>query len=98
MDMIEAFQPDMYQSLCDGETNPTSSKKRVQKSISRSISFLEKCLERHEKSEVKLLFTSHTKVSPGHKQHVINAYRGSEIKLHAFWTSFAIQPFYLSTH
>ncbi|PNF39844.1 Queuine tRNA-ribosyltransferase accessory subunit 2 [Cryptotermes secundus] len=52
MDMIEAFQPDMYQSLCDGDTNPTSSKKRVQKSINRSIAFLEKCLERHEKSEV----------------------------------------------
>ncbi|XP_021922136.1 queuine tRNA-ribosyltransferase accessory subunit 2 isoform X2 [Zootermopsis nevadensis] len=52
MDMIEAFQPDMYQALCDGDTDLKSSKKRIHKSIDKSLMFFEKCLERHEKSEV----------------------------------------------
>ncbi|GFG40511.1 hypothetical protein Cfor_07575 [Coptotermes formosanus] len=52
MDIIEAFQPDMYQVLCDGDTNTTSSKRRVQKSVDRSITFFERCIKRHEKSEV----------------------------------------------
>ncbi|XP_069700890.1 queuine tRNA-ribosyltransferase accessory subunit 2 [Periplaneta americana] len=52
MDMIEAFQPDMYQVLCDGDTNLTSSNKRVQKSMERSIAMFDKCIARHEKSEV----------------------------------------------
>lgn len=52
MDIIEAFQPDIYQVLCDGDTNTTSSKRRVQKSIDRSIIFFERCIKRHEKSEV----------------------------------------------
>jgi queuine/archaeosine tRNA-ribosyltransferase len=60
MDIIEAFQPDMYQVLCDGDTNTTSSKRRVQKSIDRSITFFERCLKRHEKSEVKTMVASYT--------------------------------------
>lgn len=52
MDIIETFQPDMYQVLCDGDTNSTSSKKRVQKSIGRSFRFFERCIQRHEKSEI----------------------------------------------
>lgn len=59
MDIIEAFQPDMYQVLCDGDTNATSSKRRVQKSINRSFTFFERCIKRHEKSEVKTICTSH---------------------------------------
>ncbi|XP_021922137.1 queuine tRNA-ribosyltransferase accessory subunit 2 isoform X3 [Zootermopsis nevadensis] len=54
MDMIEAFQPDMYQALCDGDTDLKSSKKRIHKSIDKSLMFFEKCLERHEKSEKHL--------------------------------------------
>jgi len=59
MDIIETFQPDMYQVLCDGDTNSTSSKKRVQKSIDRSFTFFERCIQRHEKSEVKTICTGH---------------------------------------
>jgi len=59
MDIIETFQPDMYQVLCDGDTNSTSSKKRVQKSIGRSFRFFERCIQRHEKSEVKTIGTRH---------------------------------------
>jgi len=59
MDIIEAFQPDMYQVLCDGDTDSMSSKRRVQKSIDRSFTFFERCIKRHEKSEVKAVCTSH---------------------------------------
>nr|CAD7440979.1 unnamed protein product [Timema bartmani] len=52
MDVIESFQPDMYQALCDGDTNLNSSKKRVSKALDRSSKMFWRCLERHEKSEV----------------------------------------------
>jgi queuine/archaeosine tRNA-ribosyltransferase len=67
MDIIEAFQPDMYQVLCDGDTNTTSSKRRVQKSVDRSITFFERCIKRHEKSEVKAICTSHRPYQDGVK-------------------------------
>jgi hypothetical protein len=59
MDITETFQPDMYQVLCDGDTDSTSSKRRVQKSIDRSFTFFERCIKRHEKSEVQAICTSH---------------------------------------
>nr|CAD7259499.1 unnamed protein product [Timema shepardi]CAD7569495.1 unnamed protein product [Timema californicum] len=52
MDVIESFQPDMYQALCDGDTNLNSSKKRVSKALDRSHKMFWRCLERHENSEV----------------------------------------------
>lgn len=86
--MIEAFQPDMYQALCDSDTDITSSKKRIHKSIDRSVTFFEKCLKRHEKSEVILFCTSHmtypvsfsrTRVSKKSLKHI----EGTEVKVHA---------------
>ena len=56
MDIIEAFQPDIYQMLCDGDTNLQSSKKRIQKSVERTSSMFEKCLQRHQNSEVRMHF------------------------------------------
>ncbi|XP_071445947.1 queuine tRNA-ribosyltransferase accessory subunit 2 [Hetaerina americana] len=52
MDVMEAFRPDMYQCLGDGETNVSSTNKRIQKSIKRSLEMFHKCLERHRQSEV----------------------------------------------
>ncbi|KAJ9577767.1 hypothetical protein L9F63_005687 [Diploptera punctata] len=52
MDIMETFRPDMYQTLCDGDTDVNSSKKRIQKSVDRTSSMFKKCLQRHEKSEV----------------------------------------------
>lgn len=52
MDIIEAFKPDMYVALCDGDTNRNSSQKRVSKAMQTSAAFFEKCLIRHSSSEV----------------------------------------------
>ncbi|XP_055689915.1 queuine tRNA-ribosyltransferase accessory subunit 2 [Lutzomyia longipalpis] len=51
MDFVEAFQPDCFHLLCDGDTTTTSSKKRGIQSVTRSIDFTEKCLERVRKSD-----------------------------------------------
>lgn len=51
MNFVEAFQPDMFHVLCDGDTNAKSSNKRALKSASRTEKFFEECLERFSKSE-----------------------------------------------
>lgn len=50
MDIIETFQPDFYQALSNGDTNSTSSKKKIQKVMDSSDKLLVKCLERHQSS------------------------------------------------
>jgi queuine/archaeosine tRNA-ribosyltransferase len=52
MDIMETFQPDIYQALCDGDTNKDSTKKRVQKSLDITHDFFRTCLERHKESKV----------------------------------------------
>lgn len=52
MDVIEAFQPDFFHVLCDGETPCDASKKRLIKSLDKSKKFFTECLERRKKSEV----------------------------------------------
>lgn len=44
MNLIEAFKPDFFTILADGDTNENSSKKRVTKSVERSQEFFEECL------------------------------------------------------
>ncbi|XP_003705632.2 queuine tRNA-ribosyltransferase accessory subunit 2 isoform X1 [Megachile rotundata] len=51
MDIIEAFKPDMYVALHDGDTNVNSSKKRVSKAVQRTGTFFEQCLARHLASD-----------------------------------------------
>ncbi|XP_058460573.1 queuine tRNA-ribosyltransferase accessory subunit 2 isoform X2 [Malaya genurostris] len=51
MTLVEAFKPDIYVPLFDGDTYVDSSKKRVQKSVDRTETFLKQCLEVHRKSE-----------------------------------------------
>ncbi|XP_049812703.1 queuine tRNA-ribosyltransferase accessory subunit 2 [Schistocerca nitens] len=51
MDLIEAFQPDMYQALCDGDTDIHSSKKRTRKCVDRTSEFLKHCVRRHKASK-----------------------------------------------
>lgn len=51
MDIVEAFKPDFYVALCDGDTNINSSSKRVSKAVNRSKIFLEHCISRHVASE-----------------------------------------------
>ncbi|KAH8378922.1 hypothetical protein KR009_002105 [Drosophila setifemur] len=40
MEMVASIQPDMYQGLCDADTNAGSSNKRVQKSVDRTEKFM----------------------------------------------------------
>lgn len=51
MDIVEAFKPDLYIALCDGDTNIDSSKKRVTKAVKRSKTLFDQCLTRHSISE-----------------------------------------------
>lgn len=51
MNFVEAFMPDMFHVLCDGDTNASSSNKRALKSASRTERFFEECLERYTQTE-----------------------------------------------
>lgn len=52
MELVEAYKPDLYVALCDGDTNINSSAKRVSKSIIRSKTLLEQCLNIHVNSDI----------------------------------------------
>ncbi|XP_023296902.2 queuine tRNA-ribosyltransferase accessory subunit 2 [Lucilia cuprina] len=49
--LVEAFKPDIYQGLCDADTNWESAKKRIQKSVDRTEAFMDACYEHHNNSE-----------------------------------------------
>lgn len=50
MNYIETLKPDVYQLLADGDVKKTDSRKRVLKSIERSITFMEDCINHHKNS------------------------------------------------
>lgn len=50
MNLIELHKPDIFNTLCDGDTNQNCSKKRVIKSAERSENFFEICLKRYRAS------------------------------------------------
>ncbi|XP_059477689.1 queuine tRNA-ribosyltransferase accessory subunit 2-like isoform X2 [Neocloeon triangulifer] len=52
MDIVEALRPDMYQTLCDSDTNSSGSNKRALHSVNTSMQFFQYCLDRHKSSEV----------------------------------------------
>ncbi|XP_022907879.1 queuine tRNA-ribosyltransferase accessory subunit 2 [Onthophagus taurus] len=52
MDIIESFQPDMYYTLSDGDTNVGSLNKRISKAVDNTLNFFNECLERHQKSDI----------------------------------------------
>ncbi|OXU32290.1 hypothetical protein TSAR_007066 [Trichomalopsis sarcophagae] len=52
MNIAEIFKPDMYVTLCDGDTDQDSSSKRISKTIERSKVLFEKCLTRHLTSDI----------------------------------------------
>ncbi|EDW18674.1 queuine tRNA-ribosyltransferase accessory subunit 2 [Drosophila mojavensis] len=47
LQLVSSFAPDVYQGLCDADTNPESTKKRVQKSVDRTERFMEHCYKQH---------------------------------------------------
>ena len=56
MTIQESLKPDWYQALCDSDSDKDSSKKRLRKSVERTLNYLDECLERHNKSEACVLF------------------------------------------
>jgi queuine tRNA-ribosyltransferase subunit QTRTD1 len=52
MNTVEIFKPDLYVTLCDGDTNKYSSHKRINKAVEKSKAFFERCLKRHMESNV----------------------------------------------
>ncbi|XP_065341390.1 queuine tRNA-ribosyltransferase accessory subunit 2 [Cloeon dipterum] len=52
MDAMESLRPDLYQTLCDSETDAESTAKRLQRSVKSTAGFFEYCLERHKNSKV----------------------------------------------
>lgn len=58
----KTVQPDWYQSMCDGETwQNSASRKRVRKSVDRTLAHLDECLLVHQKSKVH---SEHTLYQP----------------------------------
>lgn len=54
MDIQRAIQPDWFQCISDGDTiSGEVSRKRAKKSVDRSLSFLDACLQLLEKSPVR---------------------------------------------
>lgn len=52
MALQKTVQPDWYQSMCDGETwQNSASRKRVRKSVDRTLAHLDECLLVHQKSK-----------------------------------------------
>lgn len=53
MALQTAVQPDWYQSMADGETwQENTSRKRVRKSVDRTLAHLDECLLVHHKTQV----------------------------------------------
>lgn len=52
MNVVEAMRPDWYEILCDADTPPNASKKRLSKSTTMSKSYLTQCLNLHRESKV----------------------------------------------
>lgn len=48
MDIIAAFNPDLFHTLCDGDTNELSGNKRNTNAINRSETFFKQCAERYK--------------------------------------------------
>lgn len=59
MDIQEAFRPDIYQALCDSDTDKNSSKKRIRKAVESTLNYLDRCLDIHVRSDVISLSVSH---------------------------------------
>lgn len=52
MELMESLKPDMYISLCDGDTNINSSKKRILNSARTTNEAFRYCYDQHVSSPV----------------------------------------------
>lgn len=54
MELVEAFQPNIFEALCDTATSLECKHKRIKKSVDRTLQFLDKSLEIKELNEVSV--------------------------------------------
>ena len=52
MKIQEAVLPDIFQCMSDGDTDNTSTRKRANKAVDRTLNFLDDILEKLKKSKV----------------------------------------------
>ncbi|XP_055386072.1 queuine tRNA-ribosyltransferase accessory subunit 2 [Condylostylus longicornis] len=52
MKLMVSMQPDIYEALCDSDTNISSTNKRIFKSLNRSQKFVKECIEIHKNSNL----------------------------------------------
>ncbi|BET02452.1 Queuine tRNA-ribosyltransferase catalytic subunit 1 [Nesidiocoris tenuis] len=52
MDIVEAFKPDFYEALSNGDTNIDTAKKKIGKVVESSKQLFDGCLQRHCSSEL----------------------------------------------
>lgn len=55
MSCIEALKPDLFQAMFDADTNPSSSFKRVKRSVDDTVKHLNACADLKNNSEVIIL-------------------------------------------
>lgn len=53
MKVQEAFQPDWFQALSDGDTDRDCGQKRLRKSVDRTLDFLDEIVEKMHSSQVQ---------------------------------------------
>lgn len=51
MKLVEQFKPDMFYILADGDTNASSTQKRLTKSVENTVKFIKECLQIHKNTE-----------------------------------------------
>ncbi len=53
MKIQEVVQPELYEMMCDCDTNRETAKKRLRKSMDNSLNFLDRCSLIHGDSKVR---------------------------------------------
>lgn len=54
MKTVEAIQPHWYQALCDSDTPQSASRKRIRKSVDRTLQYADACIEQQHKLAVSI--------------------------------------------
>ncbi|CAK8694308.1 unnamed protein product [Clavelina lepadiformis] len=51
MKLVEVLKPDIFQVLADGDVLKAESRKRIIKSVNRSVQYLDECIKHHQQSK-----------------------------------------------
>lgn len=52
LDFITVAKPDLFHTLCDGETSENCANKRIYNAVTRTENFFRKCVERYKMSPI----------------------------------------------